>query len=115
MEKNIISYIDRLPAKSVVRGSIGSPLGVIATFALFALCIWMYIWSVISYFKGDYFQSYFQTSSIPNQKFQVPYDLKFAIVFYNKTSNLIANHTALLDIIRVRAFQTSGGTNNQYY
>lgn len=46
---------------------------------------------------------------------QSPHDLRMAIVFYNKTSNAVANHTLLKAYTKPIVFQSNGNGDNIFY
>jgi hypothetical protein len=112
MDVSPLASIDRLSSRSTFRGFTGSACGIIGTLIFLAVTIWINIWIVLSYSKGNYFQSSFETQASAYSYLQVPYDLKMAIVFYNKTSGLVANHTLLASLFNTKIFSTSNlGTN----
>lgn len=114
MNVSPLSLIDRLPARSTLRGFTYSICGIVGSIAVILVALWMYVDLVIAYSKGMYFQSSFETQVSSYQSFQTPFDLKMAVVFYNKSSNAIANHTSLLTYFNPRIYAANGNLNPQY-
>jgi hypothetical protein len=104
MDISLLEHMDRLSAKKSLRSRYGSFCGVIATLGMIALIVWMYYWAVLDFSLGWFFQTSFQIPQASVQKFQIPYDLKAAIVFSNKTTNQPVNHTLLADTLKIRAY-----------
>ncbi len=88
-----IELIDRLSAKSNLRGSTASYLGVIGTLLIFVICFIIYIPAAERITKGDYFETEFYNYKIQEKEFYTDTDLKVAIVFRNRKDNSVANHT----------------------
>lgn len=114
MNASPLSLIDRLPARSTLRGFTCSICGIIGSLAVILVALWMYVDLVIAYSNGLYFQSSFETQVSSYQNFQTPYDIKMAVVFYNKTSDAIANHTSFLTYFNPKIYAANGNLNPQY-
>jgi hypothetical protein len=107
MEASPLAVIDRLSTRSTFRGFTGSPCGIIGTLIFLVATIWMNTWIALSYSEGNYFQSSFETQVSGYQTMNSPYDLKMAIVLYNKTSGDVANHTLLRSFFDTKMFSSS--------
>lgn len=92
----ILSGTDRLSPRSVMAGRMGSILGLIATVAFIILCFVLFLGPVISYFKGDYVQSYFETLKSESLPQITGCDFKLAVSFHKKSNKQPADHKALL-------------------
>lgn len=114
MNASPLSLIDRLPARSTLRGFTYSFCGILGTVVLILVTLWMYVDLVSAYSKGLYFQSSFETQLTAYQDFQSPYDIKMAIVFFNKSSNAIANHSELLSFFNPKIYTAFAYLNPQY-
>lgn len=99
-----LDYLDRLQAKNVLTGTTATFLGVFATLVLIAGTAAFYVPTIVSYFQGIYFQSEFQLQQPPYGNITTNRDFKAALVFYNKTSNQIANHTLIKQNILINTF-----------
>lgn len=112
MDASPLLNIDRLYSRTTFRGFTGSPCGIIATI-LFLIITAFINWSLVSsYSQGIYFQSSFETQATPNLNLQTPTDVRMALVFFNKTSGAVANHTYLTTLFDTKIFSTtSSGIN----
>jgi hypothetical protein len=107
MYQSSFDLFDRLSAKSSFKPITSSIFGMLASFALVGIMLWLFIPTINSFFAGIYYQSMFQVQKTPYYTMNIPHDLRTAIIFYNKTNNQIANHTQLLQNMNVQAYQSS--------
>lgn len=114
MNASPLSLIDRLPARSTLRGFTYSLCGILGGVVLILVALWMYTDLVSAYSKGLYIQSSFETQLTAYQDFQTPKDIKMAIVFFNKSSNAIANHSSLISFFSPKIYTAFGSLNPQY-
>lgn len=73
-----------------------------------------YVPAAISYFKGNYYQSMYDTNINFAHTFYSKEDFKLAIVFRNKQSGTVYNHTFLLDNLKALIY-SANHTNVLYY
>lgn len=59
----ILEGLDRLSAKSVLRGSTATIAGLIGTLAVIILCFTIYLPAAISILDGEYFETEFYTNA----------------------------------------------------
>lgn len=112
MEVSPLAVFDRLSSRTTFRGFTGSPCGIIGTLLFLAVTAFINFSIIVSYSRGNYFQSSFETQASPNTILQSPYDIRMALVFYNKTSGAVANHTFLANMFDTRIFTTNQFGNN---
>ena len=103
---SILGVLDRLSARSILRGISGSWLGLLASIALIAICIIIYIAPVLDFKAGNYYESMFSKIVPYNLTYYSGSDIKMAIVFRNKTDQSYANHSLLKDTFRDKVFYT---------
>lgn len=87
-----LSFIDKLPARSVLQGRTGSCFGLLTTAGFIIVSFIIFIWPVIFYFKGDYIQGTFISSKSEGFELYSGCDFKMAIFFYEKATGKLANH-----------------------
>jgi hypothetical protein len=58
----------------------------------------------VAYLEGRYFQSLFEVQTPTYDYLDIPSEFKTAIVFYNKTSSAVANHTALQNYLNFNTY-----------
>ena len=93
----LIEGLDRLTVKSVLRGSTATIIGIIGTLSVIILCLVFYIPPTSSVIKGEYIETQFHTRKFIKTQFYSNDDFKLAIVFRNRITNSIANHSQILD------------------
>ena len=115
MDVSPLAVIDRLSSRSTFRGFTGSPFGIIGTLLFLVITGFINFSIVYSYSQGMYFQSSFETQMSPYSILQCPYDIRMALVFYNKTSGAVANHIYLTNMFDTKIFSSNlfGFTYNQ--
>lgn len=100
------NFLDRTAARTVLRGTTASVCGMIGSFIVIAMMLWIHIPGIKHHFEGKYYQSTFQLQQPSYTRLVIPRDFKTALVFYNKTSNQVANHTRLKEIATFNAYLT---------
>lgn len=95
---SFVELFDRLAATSIMRGSTATLAGFIASICLIALLLGIYVPPAISYLQGDYYQSLFMsTANSFNKKFYSDDDFKIAMVFKDRATGAVLNHTSILE------------------
>lgn len=94
---SIVSIFDRLSVKTVLTNHTGSYIGFIGTLAFIAVCLIVLIPPVYLYFSGAYFESQFVSDQHPKNVYNTGDDVILAMVFRNKKTGELANHTDLLE------------------
>jgi hypothetical protein len=67
----------------------------------------MYIFLVFAYRDNKYQESYFEYQFAGTETMSSSKNIKLAMVFTNKTSNMVANHTQLRQFIKPRLYQSN--------
>jgi len=67
----------------------------------------MYIFLVIAYTNNKHQESFLELQFAGTESMITSKDIKLAMVFTNKSSNTIANHTQLRTIMKPRVYQTN--------
>ena len=101
---NGLEHFDKLPARSLFRPAHGNFLGIIATVALIAIALIMFIPITARVLKGDYYESIFERYKLPDTTLNSPYDVKLAVVFRNKTTGLVVDHATIAKDLFVKSF-----------
>lgn len=96
----VVEFLDRLSVRSVLRGSTASICGVIGSLVVIVLCLAIYTAPTLAYLRGDFYETEFYTSSNLQKNFYSNSDFKIALVFRNKKTGLVANHSKIVEFAK---------------
>lgn len=108
-----LHFFDRTAARTALRGNTGSICGVAGTLVLVAVALWLLIPEIQYHLEGKYYQSSFQVQQPPYARLVLPRDFRAALVFRNKTSSRVANHTLLRQLATFKAYLTQNNSISQ--
>lgn len=92
-----LEFLDSVSPKHVLNGRMSSWIGAVASLGLITLVILIIYSPCLTYSKGDYYQSMYQTGTNFFHTFFSKDDFKLAAVFKNKINGNVYNHSYLLN------------------
>ena len=108
----MITNFDAFKAKNALRDNTSSCVGVALSLLLIILVLGFSIPLIVAYSNGISHQSLL-TSQLPmSTNFYIPDTIKVAIVFWDKATKAIANHTYIRTIANINSFLYSIQGNN---
>ena len=98
------SILDAFKARNPFKNGSGSACGVVGSVVLVSLLLFFCIPPTVAFIGGIFYQSLFYSQLPSSNNLYIPATFRAAIVFYDKSTQTVANHTHLRTISTFKTF-----------